>query len=367
MELAVRGRRSRPRRPPTRSGGRAQGPRRPRASTGRERQRLEAIPGRGRIQRGPAALVVFAPPTSSGPWLDEVRALRAPALRPHVRVVIAVDAVHDPAAQAPSWRRWILPAAVERHRGAQRAELERVGRALAQPIPLRGRHHRPRERAGARAMAGISAEPARSGGPRDRAEPSIPVGRAWPSAARRARKRATIHGLGLEPPRRRPWLRSGVGVSPPSSAALLAACSELEARPARASARAAVAASARSSLIAQRRVVPRFAHPQCRRGEPRWSVPSSALRIATHPDRADVRHDRQRRPCGPARRGGRRFAVFELLARSRSRSRSCFIPHRARRDQSALLLGRLDHRTRLGPDLALPLHGRHGHGVSGSC
>ncbi len=77
--------------------------------------------------RGPAALVVFAPPTM-GTWLQEMRAL---TLRRYgrVRVVIAVDAVHDPGTQ-PRWRRWLfLP---DGRAGAERGELERVGRALGQ-------------------------------------------------------------------------------------------------------------------------------------------------------------------------------------------------------------------------------------------
>ena len=77
--------------------------------------------------RGPAALVVFAPPTM-GAWLDEMRSL---TIRRYgrVRVVIAVDAVHDPDRQ-PGWRRVLLrPSQVS---GIDRADLERVGRALGQ-------------------------------------------------------------------------------------------------------------------------------------------------------------------------------------------------------------------------------------------
>jgi len=77
--------------------------------------------------RGPAALVIFAPPTM-GSWLDEMRSL---TIRRYgrVRVVIAVDAVHDPDGQ-PRWRRFLLrPNAVS---GVDRADLERVGRALGQ-------------------------------------------------------------------------------------------------------------------------------------------------------------------------------------------------------------------------------------------
>jgi hypothetical protein len=77
--------------------------------------------------RGPAALVVFAPPTM-GRWLDEMRALTS---RRHgrVRVVIAVDAVHDADAQT-HWRRWLLTPIGST--GVDRGDLERVGRALAQ-------------------------------------------------------------------------------------------------------------------------------------------------------------------------------------------------------------------------------------------
>lgn len=77
--------------------------------------------------RGPAALVVFAPPVM-GDWLDEVRALSA---RRHgrIRVVIAVDAVYERRTRS-SWRHWLLtPSAAA---GTARAELERVGRVLSQ-------------------------------------------------------------------------------------------------------------------------------------------------------------------------------------------------------------------------------------------
>ena len=77
--------------------------------------------------RGPAALVVFAPPVM-GPWVDEMRTL---SMRRYgrVRVVIAVDAVHEPSTQS-AWRRWFLRPAAST--GVPRAELERVGRALGQ-------------------------------------------------------------------------------------------------------------------------------------------------------------------------------------------------------------------------------------------
>jgi len=76
---------------------------------------------------GPAALVLFAPPTM-GRWLDEMRSVAA---RRHgrVRVVIAVDAVHEPHAQS-SWRRWLLRRIGTS--GVDRGDLERVGRALGQ-------------------------------------------------------------------------------------------------------------------------------------------------------------------------------------------------------------------------------------------
>lgn len=75
--------------------------------------------------QGPAALVVFAPPTM-GRWLEEMRSLTA---RRHgrVRVVVAIDAIHDADVQ-PRWRRLLLrPAEVS---GVERGDLERVGRAL---------------------------------------------------------------------------------------------------------------------------------------------------------------------------------------------------------------------------------------------
>lgn len=77
--------------------------------------------------QGPAALVVFAPPTM-GRWLDEMRSI---TMRRYgrVRVVIAVDAVHQPQI-VPTWRRWVLRPTFER--GIARDDLERVGRALSQ-------------------------------------------------------------------------------------------------------------------------------------------------------------------------------------------------------------------------------------------
>jgi hypothetical protein len=78
-------------------------------------------------RQGPAALVVFAPPTA-GPWLDEMRSI---TMRRYgrVRVVIAVDAVHDSNAE-PRWRRWLLEPLGSV--GVGRGDLQRVGRALGQ-------------------------------------------------------------------------------------------------------------------------------------------------------------------------------------------------------------------------------------------
>jgi uncharacterized protein (DUF58 family) len=76
---------------------------------------------------GPASLVVFAPPVM-GAWLDEMRSVTSRRYG-RVRVVIAVDAVHDPDGQSP-WRRWLLtPVGAS---GIERGDLERVGRALGQ-------------------------------------------------------------------------------------------------------------------------------------------------------------------------------------------------------------------------------------------
>jgi hypothetical protein len=77
--------------------------------------------------RGPAALVVFAPPTE-GRWIQELR--RASARRyGRIRVVIAVDAVHDDSKPMPWWRWLLTPPA---NAGAPRRELESVGRTLSQ-------------------------------------------------------------------------------------------------------------------------------------------------------------------------------------------------------------------------------------------
>jgi hypothetical protein len=77
--------------------------------------------------RGPAALVVFAPPTT-GRWLDEMRSI---TMRRYgrIRVVLAVDAVHD-ATKPSRWRRWLLTPTGAL--GVERGNLERVGRALSQ-------------------------------------------------------------------------------------------------------------------------------------------------------------------------------------------------------------------------------------------
>lgn len=76
--------------------------------------------------RGPAALVVFAPPIE-GSWIDELR--RASARRHgRVRVVIAVDAVVEPGSTRPWWRWFLTP---KGERGIPRAELASVGRALS--------------------------------------------------------------------------------------------------------------------------------------------------------------------------------------------------------------------------------------------
>ena len=77
--------------------------------------------------RGPAALVVFAPPVL-GSWLDEVRAVSARRYG-RVRIVIAVDAVHETSVR-PSWRRWFL--VPTETAGVPRGDLERLGRALSQ-------------------------------------------------------------------------------------------------------------------------------------------------------------------------------------------------------------------------------------------
>jgi hypothetical protein len=99
---------------------------------GSSRHRAESGSGMTRFlaevePQGPAALVVFAPPTM-GPWLDQMRSVAA---RRHgrVRVVIAVDAVHEADPQ-PRWRRFFLrPLPVF---GVERGDLQRVGRALGQ-------------------------------------------------------------------------------------------------------------------------------------------------------------------------------------------------------------------------------------------
>jgi uncharacterized protein (DUF58 family) len=91
------------------------------SGSGLQRFLAEVDPG------GPAALVVFAPPVL-GHWLEEVRAISARRYG-RIRVVIAVDAVHD--VSTPSaWRRWVMRP--EQALGVPRGQLERVGRALSQ-------------------------------------------------------------------------------------------------------------------------------------------------------------------------------------------------------------------------------------------
>jgi hypothetical protein len=77
--------------------------------------------------QGPAALVLFAPP-NLGSWVDELRSLTTRRYG-RIRVVVAVDAAYDSPKQPP-WKRWLLMPGGSR--GAARADLERVGRALAQ-------------------------------------------------------------------------------------------------------------------------------------------------------------------------------------------------------------------------------------------
>ncbi len=76
---------------------------------------------------GPAALVVFAPP-STGTWIGEIAALAQRRVG-HVRVVIAIDAVREGIPRS-RWRRWLLSPVAER--GVTRVELEQIGRALGQ-------------------------------------------------------------------------------------------------------------------------------------------------------------------------------------------------------------------------------------------
>jgi len=91
------------------------------SGSGMKRFLAEVDPG------GPAALVVFAPPTMGG-WLDEMRSVTTRRYG-RVRVVVAVDAVHDPHAQS-QWRRWLLTPVGSS--GVERGDLERVGRVLGQ-------------------------------------------------------------------------------------------------------------------------------------------------------------------------------------------------------------------------------------------
>ena len=78
-------------------------------------------------RRGPAALVVFAPPSPGG-WVGEVGAI-ARRRAGSVRVVVALDALHD-SRPRPRWQRWLFSASVVS--GVTRAELEYLGRALGQ-------------------------------------------------------------------------------------------------------------------------------------------------------------------------------------------------------------------------------------------
>lgn len=82
----------------------------------------------GEVDRqGPAALVVFAPP-SMGPWISEIASLVRRRVG-RVRVVIAIDAIQD-THPPPPWRRWLLSPVHEA--GVTRLELEQIGRALGQ-------------------------------------------------------------------------------------------------------------------------------------------------------------------------------------------------------------------------------------------
>ncbi len=78
-------------------------------------------------RQGPAALVVFAPPTP-GTWVSQIAALSRRRVG-RLRVVIAIDAVNEGRSR-PRWQRWLLTPAGEP--GVTRAELEQLGRALGQ-------------------------------------------------------------------------------------------------------------------------------------------------------------------------------------------------------------------------------------------
>jgi hypothetical protein len=78
-------------------------------------------------RQGPAAVVVFAPP-SGGAWIGEVAQLTRRRVG-RVRVVIAIDAV-EAARPRPRWQRWLLNPIAEP--GVTRVELEQLGRALGQ-------------------------------------------------------------------------------------------------------------------------------------------------------------------------------------------------------------------------------------------
>ncbi len=78
-------------------------------------------------RQGPAALVVFAPP-SAGAWIGEIAALARRRVG-RVRVVIAIDAVNEGRPRS-RWRRWLLSPVAEP--GVTRVELEQIGRSLGQ-------------------------------------------------------------------------------------------------------------------------------------------------------------------------------------------------------------------------------------------
>lgn len=78
-------------------------------------------------RQGPAALVVFAPP-SVGTWIAEIAAIARRRVG-RVRAVIAIDAVNEEKPRA-RWRRWVFSPVAEP--GVTRVELEQIGRALGQ-------------------------------------------------------------------------------------------------------------------------------------------------------------------------------------------------------------------------------------------
>ncbi|MCZ6806055.1 MAG: DUF58 domain-containing protein [Deltaproteobacteria bacterium] len=78
-------------------------------------------------RQGPAALVVFAPP-STGTWIGEIAALAQRRVG-RVRVVIAIDAVRE-GQPGSRWRRWLFSPVIDP--GVTRRELDHVGRVLGQ-------------------------------------------------------------------------------------------------------------------------------------------------------------------------------------------------------------------------------------------